>query len=57
MEALQLLDVQSGIFRPNRSMIQAGSDAAPKKGTRYLGSHYQSPPEISDLSLFSSDLF
>lgn len=32
-----------------RSMIQAGSDTKCEKGIRYLGSHYQLPPEISDL--------
>lgn len=31
------------------SMIQAGSDTECEKGIRYLGSHYQLPPEISDL--------
>ncbi len=31
------------------SMIQAGSETECEKGIRYLGSHYQLPPEISDL--------
>lgn len=35
-------------------MIQAGSDTECEKGIRYLGSHYQLPPEIFDLC--SSDL-
>lgn len=41
IQELQLLD----------SVIQAGSETEYEKGIRYLGSHYQLPPEISDLLL------
>lgn len=37
-------------------MIQAGSGTKCEKGIRYLGSHYQLPPEISDL-FGSSDVY